>query len=318
MSTKPLVVADPALPHLDMAASTRSVAVRPLAILRSISRLVAAESLHPLALKLTLLLLVLHGGSNPTAEVPFRMLCGAMLVIPSLVTRPLLWWCLTAVTLVPNAMSWYIIDNHKYLITYWVLTCALSLHAANPSDVLRLSGRALIAIVFVCAVAWKLLAGQFIDGSFLHFTFMVDTRVHRLGTWLSAGTMDETLALRDALAFMSARGMEGIPLKMQAAPSLEYLTLPMSWATLLIEALVAAVFVLGGRQISTWRHAALMAFIFMTYFLLPVVGFAAMLCIMGLSQCQQDDHLTKAGYLVLLLCVQCASIPWQTMFLPAM
>ncbi len=53
-----------------------------------------------------------------------------------------------------------------------------------------------------------------------------------------------------------------------------------------------------------------MLFIATTYFLLPVVGFAFVLALMGLAQCPAAYRWTRISWLAILILIQLSRIPW--------
>ena len=122
---------------------------------------VSGDGHHALVLRLTVVLLMLYGTNSPELAVPLRICGGLMLVVPGLAAMRPLWWCLVSALLLGNWWQWYSIDNHKYLIAYWTLACALSV--GLPRGVVHLSKTAqlLIGVVFSLATFWKFLAGEY-------------------------------------------------------------------------------------------------------------------------------------------------------------
>jgi len=132
---------------------------------------------HILSLKLTLFLLLLYGSSTWHAQIPMKILCGLMLMSPKLTRSPILWTLIFLIQICTNAPQWYAIDNHKYLITYWTFACALAVTSSTPDAVLSINGRLLIGLSFLFAVFWKCIPGEFFDSSFMHYTFLQDSRL---------------------------------------------------------------------------------------------------------------------------------------------
>lgn len=141
-----------------------------------------AQPRHLLVLRLTLLLLLIHGSTTVFLDVPLRVLCGLMLLSPTLLVSQVMWVILCGLVWWMNATVWLWIDNHKILITYWCLVCALGVSAKDTEGVLAWNGRLLIGLTFLFATAWKLLAGEYWNGAFLHYTFLTDIRVEAIAT----------------------------------------------------------------------------------------------------------------------------------------
>ena len=74
---------------------------------------------------LTLFLLIFQGGDFWYMHIPLRVLCLSALVLPSLRRTALFWLLILVVVAAGNARNWIVIDNHKYLITYWCLVLFL-------------------------------------------------------------------------------------------------------------------------------------------------------------------------------------------------
>jgi hypothetical protein len=268
-----------------------------------------------LSMRLCLIATVLHGSSAAAANVPIRVVAGLMLVCPDLLTRPVLWWTLTAAVWASNIASWSSIDNHKYLIGYVALTCSLSLSVACPSTWLRDASRQLVGCVFALAVIWKLIAGQYVDGSFFYFTFLQDGRLQRVASAIGSVPTSDLRALTEAIGYLGGMGDVTTFLVVSRLAPLLVTALSMSWLGLLLEAAVGAAFLLKWRIFRMSRHYLLMAFVATTYFLLPVIGFAFVLCILGMSSAPEGAHRVRVSYCVVLACVHLALVPWQSMLL---
>ena len=87
--------------------------------------------------------------------------------------------------------------------------------------------------------------------------------------------------------------------------------LVMGWFGLAIEGSIALLFSFSSDRLYAARHWALIVFILSTYFLLPVIGFAFVLAVMGLAQTRPDDLARRTLYVGLLFAIQLVAIPWQ-------
>ena len=271
----------------------------------------ATEPHYSLTLRLTLLLVVLHGTTAPFAAVTVRILALLMLVLPALPTRVAAgWWLIVAALAASNGDQWEMIDNHQYLITFWVLACAVTL--GRPLD-LAANARWLIGIAFTFAVGWKLAAGQYLDGSFFYVTFLTDGRLRNFAGLFATGGVDSVKQGGDAIQQLSRTGLDGASLDLVADPQLVLLAHAMSWSGLAIESVVAVLHLLGRRRWYWWRHASLMTFVGFTYLLLPVVGFGVLLGTLGFSQVDADDLRLKRYYLFLLCFLQITLVPWRNL-----
>ena len=283
-----------------------------LSELTSITHSLLKQPRHHLVLRLTLILLFLYGSSTLILDVPLRILCGLMLISPTLINSQGLWvlicgfiWCI-------NAVNWLWIDNHQFLISYWCLVCALAVSAKNTDAVLAWNGRILTGLVFLFATFWKLLSGEYLNGSFLHYTFLTDDRVQTFASLvggLNPGILSQNRLLESALKVMPHSSLS---VTLETSEALRAFALGASYWTLLIEGVVAVAFLWAGIQwLAHARDWLLLLFVATTYFLLPVLGFAYVILIMGLAQCSTESTGKRLTYLCLFASLQLARLPWE-------
>ena len=144
------------------------------------------QSIDPevaLVLRLTIFVLLVFGSTSWQLSVFLRTVCGAMLVFPSGATSRLGWLAILAMETYANASLWYRIDNHKYLINYWTLACCL--YVANDELDKRwlcVTAKRLVGLCFLFALAWKLIGGEYLDGTFFEHTLITDARFADVAT----------------------------------------------------------------------------------------------------------------------------------------
>ncbi len=288
---------------------------QPLQIFRDIAHSLLEQPRHYLVLRLTLVLLLLYGSSNLTLDVPLRIVCGLMLISPSLITYPGMWVLVCGLVWWVNAANWLWIDNHKFLISYWCLACALGVSAKNTDAVLAWNGRILVGLTFLFATLWKVLSGEYLNGSFLHYTFLTDDRIQSFASAVGGLSPDVLPQNRLLEAMLKTTPQAALDVTLGTSPSLARFALFASYWTILIEGAVAAAFLLIGlRWLAQRRNWILIVFIATTYFLLPVLGFAYVLIIMGLAQCSPNRVSDRIAYLSMLAGLQFARLPWETFF----
>lgn len=278
-------------PVADMRSTLRLSSLRRRAWHRWADVFVAPERRFELVGVMTLLLLLLY--SEPIWYLEFGVygLCLAALLYRPLLSKPALWFLLTSFLAVGHFRAWFYIDNHKYLITYWCLALALALLGTKPLEVLRTNARLLIGLAFLLAVVAKLISPDYLDGSFFEGLLLTDRRFFGVSTFLGAVPPEalraSDLARLDVLTFGDVR----IPVDLPTTARLVGLAQVLTWWTILIEAAVALLFLWPeDRGPSRWRDPTLLAFIFTTYPVAPVIGFAWVLTTMGVAQCSQRGY----------------------------
>ena len=242
--------------------------------------------LYLLVLRLTTILLLLHGIDHWLwTMLPEKLLALAMLLYSPLVRQRWIWLAMSLCLVFNNLWHWSNLVNHEYLYTYWVLVCTLAIWSSTPKQVLRWNARWLIGLCFLFATLWKFLGGEYLDGSFLHLTFLLDSRL-AMGAVLFGGLDLTTLAdNRQLFETMQASAAVMDPQQLATTPRMAAVSLVLSYWTILIEGLVAASFLLTvPRWLYQKRDWLLFIFVTTTYAVIPVLGFGALLMVMGLIQ----------------------------------
>ena len=123
--------------------------------LQRLERIVAASRAHAgplaidLALRLTLLDLLLRPVGNWVLRPVFLAIAAIALIRPAWLRHPLPWFALAAMAGARVLLDWPLADNHAYLLGYWCLAAALALSTGIPDRVLAVNGRLLIGLVFL-------------------------------------------------------------------------------------------------------------------------------------------------------------------------
>jgi len=254
-------------------------------------------------LRLTAFLLLLYPiGTAHTALLKTLMLL--VLVFPALLESVVIWSLAVVYMLTVLIMDWYLLQNHEFLISYWVLACALACREKARSVFVVLNARLLIGLSFALALVWKCMSGDFLNGDFLLHSFLSDKRFFDLSGFLT-GTSLEVLqsnrGLVEALKFYPVPGavaaismgpLGGVPARL------------LTYWTLVLETFLAAAFLLRlPAGLNRHRHIFLLIFIATTYFFLPLHRFAMILSILGFAQCEERAAYYRLAYLLLFVLI---------------
>lgn len=266
-----------------------------------------------LVLRLTLIYLLLKPIGEWWIQVPVLALAAFGLLFPGMLRRSWVWWALTlASTLrVVHGFAW--MDNHAYLLTYWLFAIALYLTAGEKDRELATHARFLVGASFAFAVVWKtVLTSDFLSGDFFHMTLLLDERFRDLG--LIADLVSPAQWKANMAAFGELRGGERETVELASSPRLSGFVRIATWWTILLEAGVALAFLLPSRwAITRAKDALLLLFAWSTYPFATVAGFGWLLMILGIAQCPRRNRILLGLYLVSFVAILIMrDAPWTS------
>jgi hypothetical protein len=224
-----------------------------------------------LALRLTLLTLLLRQIGTGVVRPLILGLAVLGLLLPNLLRQPSLWIALTVLTGLRVVFDWSVADNHAYLLCYWCFAVSLALMSQGVDRCLSLNGRLLIGWAFAFAAVWKLvLSPDYLDGRFFRVIMLTDTRFADFAQL--AGGLSADL-LTDLRWFVQGQPVESLTPPHEPARFL-WLAQGMTIWTVLIEGAVALAFLSPpGWGLSRLRDTLLLCFCLTTYIIVPVEGF---------------------------------------------
>jgi hypothetical protein len=267
-----------------------------------------------LALRLTLLDLLLRPIGDWTLRPFLLALAAAGLLLPGALRRPGLWWLLTVFTGLRVVLDYPLPDNHAYLLSYWCLAIALALMVEDTEAYLAHNGRWLIGLVMAFATLWKgVLSPDYMDGTFFRVTLLADPRFEDLTRLVGGLPPDLIDSHREALQrHADAGGLAAGPLE---PARFVLLARVMTLWTVAIEGLLAAAFLWPpAKGLARVRDACLLLFCATTYAVATVEGFGWLLIAMGIAQCAPEHRTTRTLYLAAFaLILFYREVPWLTL-----
>jgi hypothetical protein len=266
-----------------------------------------------IVLRLTAVILLLRP-MGPWWVAPFILgLAGLAIALPRVISAPATWYALTLLVTIRILEDWPLADNHIYLLAYWCLALALALGARNCIEVMARSGTVLIGLTFLFAVIWKVgLSPDFLDGRFFRVTFLTDPRFENVAI-LTGLTADQIEASRIYMEPPHEIVDLLEPGELHEPPAFAFLVRFSTWATVVVESLCAAAFLVSlEKRLLLCRHVLLLTFCVATYALAPVAGFGWLLLTMGLATIPEGQRYLKVTYLsVWILLLMYDEIPWS-------
>lgn len=260
---------------------------------RRITQAIDHTDPYLLVARLTLVLVIINTPREPTPLALAAGTCAVMFLNPRLLRSPGPWFLIAAVLGASQAADWWLVDNHKFATTAWVLTIGLSRLARDPKRTLRESARLFIGVLFGCAFAWKLLSPSYLSGAFFQYTLLRDERFEPVAVVVARA--DESRLERDrssVVEFTSSATVDQ-SIEVPHGPATRLVALVLTGWGLVLEGVIALVFLapLNARH-RRMRPAALLLFCATTYAIAPIVGFGFLLMTVGLALVQ-DARLRR-------------------------
>ncbi|HJY83985.1 MAG TPA: hypothetical protein VKK81_23230 [Candidatus Binatia bacterium] len=273
-----------------------------------------------LALRLTLLALLLRPIGNWMIRPLILGLAALGVALPGLLRKPWLWFTLAVLTGLRVVLDWQLADNHGYLLCYWCLAIALALVSRDTCACLALNGRLLIGWAFAFATLWKLaLSPDYLDGRFFRVLLLTDLRFAEFAQLAGGLTLDSLESLREFVT-QHVDGQLFAVLNPPREPArFLWLARCMTWWTVILEGAIAIVFLWPAKQrLSTLRDALLLTFCATVYAVAPVEGFGWLLIALGVAQCdparRRPRFLYLAVFALILFYREIPPVEWLAAF----
>lgn len=270
--------------------------------------------------RMTLLLVILYNnsysgepGSSGGEFSLFMLTVGVLgLVFPRLIRSERYWFVVAASEAVWIVMHYRSMDDHKYLLAYWLMAIWLAVKAPDTerNQILSWNARILLGLTMAWAALWKgVLSDEYLDSAFFHMTLLTDFRFEHIVALTGALDMASLAENQNAIAAMEQSVNNGLPIReftLISSAGVEWLAYLVSYSTLILEAGLAIVLLVPSRSNAmTWLgHIGLIAFLVTTYLAVPVIGFGWLLIIMGLAFCPPDFRRLRWTYVVLFFALQ--------------
>lgn len=129
---------------------------------------------------------------------------------------------------------------------------------------------------------------------------------------MSLETLADNRLLRKLVTVGHLRGMEVNAVQLVDNTRVNGLALFMTWWTILIEGLLALLFLLPNRgKLPFIRHTALLIFAISTYSVAHVTGFGWILMLLGIVQCTASEKHFRFGYIAVFVLIEAYVMRWE-------
>jgi len=241
-----------------------------------------SPSVEQTAVMLATAYVMLWNTGHAMAMLPVAMVFIVACSPPFTLRQRSWFWLAGAAVWVPAVIiAWDRMEDHVYLGVYWMIALAIGLRDPEFWPSTRFMARVLVGLTFAVAVVWKLASADFVGGDTFEWLLVGDDRFHAV-TRLLAGTSDGQLDAATEALRTAAGDAVGQRVPYQLGQRTGVVVGAMTAWTLVVETATAVAFLAPDRnRLARLRPAALMAFGWSTYLLVPVAGFSILFMTMG-------------------------------------
>ena len=258
--------------------------------------------------RLTVILLVFYHPPSWVGEIPVRIAVVFMFFSYELSRNRWLWLLLFLGFSVYSMRYWYEIDNHRYLINYWVGVCFISTLFKDRLQVLKVNAHLLIVLAFIFAVFWKLTSADFLNGDFMQYSLLIDPRMQYMNTAIVGITPEQFLDKKLLMQYLSIAPNLETKVTLDSAPRLHTVALLFTYITLLIEIVILISFALKRFPLfQKIKDYSLHFFVLILYPFIPVIGFGLILSLLGIAQLEQGEKKKFGLYMFAIIVMQLAT-----------
>lgn len=283
--------------------------------IRKLRAEISNASALELATILTVLLVAFHGFKAWYFRLPAQCLVVLGIIFRAILLSWIFWLLLSVLAAGRILYFWQDVDNHKFILLYWLCCLTLAHWVSDDSlkqTLVETNARFFIVFVMLAAVAQKLASSSYMDASFFEFELLVDTRFRGFAA-LFGIEPDIPLQARRALELLKDPlvTVEENRIIVTTGPTLPALATFVTWYDLIIQGVIGFAFIFRTRAGDKIGHLALLTFIFTAYFAAPVIGFAWTLIIFGIVLARSQFPNLAMVYVLALLTTTLYKIPWQ-------
>ena len=240
---------------------------------------------YNLALRLTLLDLILRPIGSWEIRVPVLITSILGLVIPGLLKSPAIWFLLTGFTLSRVIFDWPLSDNHAYLLFLWCFAIFISA-LKKDKILLTKNARLMIGLVFLFAFIWKaFLSPDFLDKRFFSVNMIEDPRFSEFTQVTCNISKDDLDYFRDYVKQHVDGNLVFAEVINFNLGCINKIAGFLTYYTIVLELLIALFFLIPKKiSISKYRDYFLILFCISVYSVATVEGFGWLLIAMDISQ----------------------------------
>lgn len=275
-----------------------------------------------ISLKLVVIVLLMYMNDNNYLAIFMPVFLVPPLLFKSILQNKYYWAILALI----SSVFYLILDlvayvpNHKHIFAYAIIAVTIVLFFSKEEDknfALSYQAKIIIGLCFLFATVGKFLAPEFLDGSFFEFTNTTDPRFFGVTSILNDIDISSLKANESNLRQLVNTTNTNNTYKLLTNTSVSSSSFFLSYWTIFIEGMIAITFCLPKKyKLSQTRNWFLIIFIFTTYPIATVKGFAIILSTLGFIQSIENNKITKFSkfYLLVFILLPLTDIPFSRVF----
>ena len=264
---------------------------------------------------LSLFLAVIFAFSNWRFQIAVNLCLFLFLLNPKNIRQPFFWLVLALSATIVVILDWHIVDNHKYLLLYWLWILFFCHFLAEPEQkrrTLLFNARFFLCFIFLAAAAQKLSSPTYRSGEMFEYYLYVDSRFTAFGKLFG---IDPSVpdAVQKQIALFRSPYSKPIDndLELPGTDRARGAALVLTWWDASLQLLIGLLLLFRLRATDKFAHIVLLLFIFTTYLPAPVFGFGWILAIMGLTLAKENFPRIASVYLISFVAIILYQLPWR-------
>ena len=234
---------------------------------------------------------------------------------PASLRRPQFWFALGLAGVVTIIMIWERVDNHKYLLVYWIWVLFVVHLFRDPDQqkrVLRFNARFFLCLIFLAASAQKLSSPSYRSGEMFENYLYFDLRFSAFGKLAGVDpAVGDDVKRRLNYLHSPFAEVEGNDIHIQGSDRARMAAVIMTWWDVGLQSSIGVLLLFGRRRMDEIAHLLLLFFIFTTYLPAPVYGFGWILAIMGFALAKDQFPRIAVGYFLSFFAILLYQLPWR-------
>jgi len=264
---------------------------------------------------LTLVLTVIFGFDHWLFHIVARICLLVFILWPRSLRTPVFWLALALTGAITIILTWELVDNHKYLLDYWLWVLFMVHLFAQPQRQLRIilfSARFFLCLTFLAASAQKLASPSYRSGEMFEYYLYVDPRFAAFGKLIGIDpSVGEAVEKRTMFLRSPFAEVQGNDIQIVGSNRARVAALMMTSWDASVQLAIGLLLLIHRQRTDQIAHILLLFFIFTTYIPAPVFGFGWILAVMGLTLAKDKFPKIGAAYLVSFFAILLYQLPWR-------